>query len=48
MLASDQGRRTVIKNLQDIVNDIQASKFTVSFSEIRYVKLNSMSYMKIS
>ncbi|XP_021923115.1 putative leucine-rich repeat-containing protein DDB_G0290503 isoform X2 [Zootermopsis nevadensis] len=34
MLACHQGKEAVIGKLKDIMNDIQASKFTVSFSEI--------------
>lgn len=44
MLACHQGKEAVIGKLKDIMNDIQASKFTVSFSEIRFVKLNTITH----
>jgi hypothetical protein len=39
MLANDQGKKAAIEKLKDIMNDIQTSKSTISFNEIRYVKL---------
>jgi hypothetical protein len=39
MLASDRGKKAAIGKLKDIMNDIQTSKFTFSFNEIRYIKL---------
>jgi hypothetical protein len=38
MLACHEGKKAAIEKLKDIMNDIQASKFSVSFSEIRFVK----------
>lgn len=37
MLACLQGKEAAIAKLKDMMNDIQASKFTASFSEIRFV-----------
>lgn len=37
MLASYQGKKAAIGKLKDIMNDIQTSKFTFSFNEIRYI-----------
>jgi hypothetical protein len=39
MLANYQGKKTAIEKLKDLMNDIQTSKSTVSFNEIRYVAL---------
>lgn len=39
MLANYQGKNVAIEKLKDIMNDVQTSKSTVSFIEIRYVKL---------
>lgn len=39
MMASYQGKNAAIEKLKDIMNDVQTSKSTLSFNEIRYVKL---------
>lgn len=39
MLANYQGKNAAIEKLKDIMNDVQTSKSTVLFNEIRYVKL---------
>ena len=39
MLANYQGKIAAIEKLKDIMNDVQSSKSTVSFNEIRYVTL---------
>jgi len=39
MLANYQGKNAAIEKLKDIMNDVQTSKSTVSFNEIRYVQL---------
>lgn len=39
MLANYQGKNAAIEKLKDIMNDVQTSKSTVSFNEIRYVTL---------
>jgi hypothetical protein len=39
MLANDQGKKAAIEKLKDLMNDVQTSKSTVSFNEIRYVAL---------
>jgi len=39
MLANYQGKNASIEKLKDIMNNVQTSKSTVSFNEIRYVTL---------
>jgi hypothetical protein len=39
MLANYQGKNAAIEKLKDIMNDVQTSKSTVLFNEIRYVQI---------